>query len=506
MSNQESSWNPEIPDQRVRNINTAREGVTTGEVKKTKPDGLVVKVQFGPEEFDQIPINRLEVCPEKESIRERLEKKIFGQQIHLRQFLHLQKVKGNWFKSVTEISNNSPEPLPSEQNQITPLQDAQRLLIVGYGKKKEQWQQDLKKQFNLDTTILPKAQDLLNKIKGVSKNQENSPSLDIISLEAILRKRDDLNNSSPEEIYNIVIFEDIPALKKAKSASIQLYNILENKLHSIIKIQEVSELQSQGQGKESLFEESIDVTSKVEISDVEGKEISPEYLERLVRDYFEVQYEKTKINKKSESPSCFNIDLSPEAKETFKSYLEKKGIKEKTLLYAEKPHPCYFDKKISPRQQAELIDLNHPLIQWIIHKYESQEPTIPPVTALKIGEAKIKELKIYSGYYVYVIQRWELNQNPQENFLVLEIIDSENKKPLDNEQAQKLIEIVSFEGNPRARSKIKDAKLESYDECERILHRKWLALTQNKGVSRLDTTISSRSDEKTIAAGLIVVE
>ncbi|MDB9313351.1 SNF2-related protein [Spirulina sp. CS-785/01] len=269
MSNQELSWNPEVPNQRVRLTNSGREGVTTGKTRK-HPQGLIVEIRFGPNEVARKKYKDLELCLDQESLRDLFKKGIYGKPSNLRQILTFEKVKGhltNVFYSM-ESSNtdfyayqfkpvmkflDSPigRILIADEvglgktiesmyiwKEIQAREDARRLIIICPSMLRDKWVNDLKNRFNLYAEVL-KAKELFNKLQNFSKTGQPHSFIYVASLEGTRPPKnwDDqetkgtraelarlLNQYSTQEtkLFDLVIFDEAHYLRNPETANNKL--------------------------------------------------------------------------------------------------------------------------------------------------------------------------------------------------------------------------------------------------------------------------------------------
>ncbi len=281
MSNQELSWNPEIPNQRVRLKNSGREGTTTGKIKN-RPQGLIVEIRFGPNEVTRKKYTDLELCPEEETITDLFQKGIYGKPSDLRQILTFEKVKGhltNVFYSM-EASNtdfyayqfkpvmkflDSPvgRLLIADEvglgktiesmyiwKEIQAREDARRLLIVCPSMLRDKWVNDLKNQFNIYAEVL-KGKELFNKLDSFSKTGKPNSFVYVASLEGIrppknsedqevkgaradLARLFDQYQNQESKLFDLVIFDEAHYLRNPETGNNKLGRILRDAAEHLV--------------------------------------------------------------------------------------------------------------------------------------------------------------------------------------------------------------------------------------------------------------------------------
>ncbi|MEB3281408.1 MAG: SNF2-related protein [Lyngbya sp.] len=231
----------------------------------------------------------------------------------------------------------------------------------------------------------------------------------------------------------------------------------------------------------------------------QGKWLRPEELQAFVEDFFKLQYPGTVIEPVQKVEGLFNIRLASEAQVNLKLFCTQKRLS--TLLCSTRVS-CFFDPKIAGtmgQPNHELLDPNHPLIQWICHQYEDENSSLKfqPVSAIQIPSIK-PEVK--TGYYVYVIHRWNLQGIREKTRLAYRIMSLEQRQILPDEIAELIINQAALIGKPLdnvANLIALHEVVEVYEECTNDLQ---IAFAEAEAEFEADNTDWCNRQEATVKA------
>lgn len=148
------------------------------------------------------------------------------------------------------------------------------------------------------------------------------------------------------------------------------------------------------------------------ISDARNRDrfIVPTDLTQFVDDFFQTHYRGTKFSGTFRDNNTLRlISLSSEARDALGNYVTKNPSTITTrLMSANTETLCVFDSRYDFRsikgKRYEVIELKHPLIQWILEEYKGRPEDVYPCTTLKLKKG-FSNLPL--GQYVFFIQRWD---------------------------------------------------------------------------------------------------
>ncbi len=453
------NWNPEIPDQRVRKIRGGLYGKTIGKVEQIGGYGLTATIKFGDNKIIKVPVDELKYCPQEETIKDIIKEKLaFSSHLILRQILSFYKIKLSREKLSFYCSINLN------------LNSRKRLLIIYLSK------QEIKQKLitNLTQENI-KYQELFLKelldLPTINDNINGDCNVYILSLQSILssknndKKLDIFFKSYNDYFQEIVFYGIINALKNKESPTYQIAKkISDYQQNLIIFHQDINNEILTLLGKVEQNDNFINFLTKLKqeedsnLSLIETREkvrINTKELMTFVIDSLELQYGGTiaeQIEDEDQFKDILKIKLSDSAQGDLKDFCEQFQPRLRTFLtdheckcifnFAEKP------SKIPPC--VEFIDLEHPLIKWLVNPLELKHLSFVPVCAINLEIGEVKKIKTLStltkGNYFYSV--YFLAQN-KTNCLIYQVINLEDKTLLESAIAQELIEFASREGkNP----------------------------------------------------------
>lgn len=149
------------------------------------------------------------------------------------------------------------------------------------------------------------------------------------------------------------------------------------------------------------------ILQSIKDSKRQGRWLQPKELEIFVADYFNRYYVGTTILRCPRDEKLFEISLSSEARIDFKAFLHSNPSATLTRIQSHKS-TCFFDPKLASvmGKGHELIEPAHPLIQWIRHRYESEQDGLYSLSAVRLTS---KDTNLPPGLYAFVAQRWVFN-------------------------------------------------------------------------------------------------
>jgi ERCC4-related helicase len=148
--------------------------------------------------------------------------------------------------------------------------------------------------------------------------------------------------------------------------------------------------------------------------------ISPADLVLFVEDFFHKKYPGSKVREKYDDTEYLRlITLSEEAKESLRGYINKHPSSTRTVLASQtRPVICVFDPQIQTKLRRnisrEIIEIKHPLIQWIVNHYEMDAQSTHGCAAVRLSQ---KYDGVSEGSYVFVVQEWDVSSSVERKEL-----------------------------------------------------------------------------------------
>ncbi len=138
--------------------------------------------------------------------------------------------------------------------------------------------------------------------------------------------------------------------------------------------------------------------------------ISPSDLLSFVEDFFFKNYPGTKVKERYKNEDVLRlIQLSEDAKASLARFITNHPSSIRTRLSTHNNQVlCVFDpqypKNWSKATRYESIEINHPLIQWILQEYDQDSQAVYRCAASTVLS---KDCGMQPGQYVYAVQLWE---------------------------------------------------------------------------------------------------
>jgi superfamily II DNA or RNA helicase len=215
------------------------------------------------------------------------------------------------------------------------------------------------------------------------------------------------------------------------------------------------------------------ILDQIQDSRAKGRWLSSAELRSLVYDFFARKYPGTHLESLKEHDGAVRIMLSDAAKSDLGYFIESTRPAAHTRLHrSHRPVACLFDPRRSQRrgQETELIEPNHPLIQWIRADYARDRSQLHRVAAIKIDAGVTV---VPPGDYVFSSQHWSLEGLKSERLLAFSVTRIGHTIPLDDAVSEQLINIAASEGKswPNALNLVADidAVCEGALACEQRL-------------------------------------
>lgn len=205
------------------------------------------------------------------------------------------------------------------------------------------------------------------------------------------------------------------------------------------------------------------------------RHVSPEELVFVVQDVLEAKYHGSSIEF---APSKFDevkITLSFDAKYEFNNFQKIHcPAKRSVLLTATSAVPCVIRQRLS-NENREVIDINHPLIRWVLHEVDAEKHKLSRCEALEISRDLVSDFpKIEPGTYVYYIRRWESKGVQTKSELWYYMMDLKTKTVVPHDMAERVLVLTMLYGDSYNLNYLDDEMYEDSGEalerlCENIV-------------------------------------
>lgn len=176
-----------------------------------------------------------------------------------------------------------------------------------------------------------------------------------------------------------------------------------------------------------------------------GQWLRPTDLDYFIDDFFKLYYPETCITHLLNSKR--KISLSDQAKVDLRIFCENYSSATSTQLTI-RDTECLFDPRNLPDLQksgVELINITHPLIQWIRSVYENKakdENKFHPFFMSSAIVLPCSQSPLSQGIYIYIVQRWELQGLRKDVKLSFEAVSLEEYSFLPYDQVERALDVA----------------------------------------------------------------
>ena len=203
-------------------------------------------------------------------------------------------------------------------------------------------------------------------------------------------------------------------------------------------------------GMFSLYQDFI--LSNIKKAHDSYRRITPGELIYTVRDFLNTRYPGSTVNPARMKDTAV-IKLSQQARDGLQFHIRHTGAQTNTsLCNAREETLCYFgnmNEDTTNRQiRHEIIDINHPLIKWILGVIKNESASSSCCTAIKVSKNALPDtLQIDSGIYSFFIQQWIADGARKLNELHYFMMHVDEMIPLNAGAAEAIISAATLQGN-----------------------------------------------------------
>ena len=182
------------------------------------------------------------------------------------------------------------------------------------------------------------------------------------------------------------------------------------------------------------------------------RRITPEELMFTVQDFLNGRYPGSTVERTKSSDSAV-IRLSPQASDGLMQYTRSQERQSNTnLCNARQGTLCCFsnrgENEKESRSYREIVDINHPLVRWIIHTYKEENAFFPSCSAIQISARNLPDtLGIPTGIYTFYIQLWSADGARKLNEMHYFMNDITDGRQINSEVAETLLTAALLQGD-----------------------------------------------------------
>ena len=203
-------------------------------------------------------------------------------------------------------------------------------------------------------------------------------------------------------------------------------------------------------GMFSLYQDFI--LSNIKKAHDSYRRITPGELIYTVRDFLNTRYPGSTVNPARMKDTAV-IKLSQQARDGLQLYIRHAGAQTNTsLCNAREETLCCFsninEDATNKQIRHEIININHPLIKWILGVIMNESACSSCCTAVKVSKNALPDtLQIDSGIYSFFIQQWKADGARRLNELHYFMMHIDEMIPLNAGTAEAIISAATLQGN-----------------------------------------------------------
>ena len=169
-----------------------------------------------------------------------------------------------------------------------------------------------------------------------------------------------------------------------------------------------------------------------------SRAIGSDELLEFVSDFFVAQFPGTVLTRSGED-SAISLALSEDARRQLREHENRARLPHRTRLTTQPGATVlYFDprSRASRRRGAELVDMRHPLIQFIKTLYEQQSGNMSRSLAIRLPEA---DAPVGPCDIAFAVQRWDVRCSRDQHKLAFQAVELEEGRRLSPQESERLV-------------------------------------------------------------------
>ena len=181
------------------------------------------------------------------------------------------------------------------------------------------------------------------------------------------------------------------------------------------------------------------------------RRITSEELMFTVQDFLNSRYHGSTVERARMADSAV-VRLSPHAADSLLKYIKESEHQTTTALCNVRQGTlcCFSNRKENDKERniyREIVDINHPLIKWIVNNIKMENAFSSCCTAVQISKRELPDgLDVQTGLYTFYIQQWLADGARRLNELHYFLNNASTKKMLDPAVAELVLTATVLRG------------------------------------------------------------
>lgn len=180
----------------------------------------------------------------------------------------------------------------------------------------------------------------------------------------------------------------------------------------------------------------------------------------IINDFFKNYFPGTAFYEMKENPGYYKIGLSNEAIIAFREFRINEHLQKTTSIDSAPSGylTITFTKKHTKKLRCEVIDLDHPIFDWIKFVINKEPLRVTGCSAITMLENKM----ISKGNYVYYIQKWKKDGVEKSTELKYFLMNVNNNTFINPDKSEQILNTLITEGKSLINPIIKMDNFEPY--------------------------------------------
>ncbi len=204
------------------------------------------------------------------------------------------------------------------------------------------------------------------------------------------------------------------------------------------------------------------------------RRITAEELMFTVQDFLNNRFQGSTVERTGMSDSA-RIRLSPHAADALLNFIRKSerqttsalcNVRQETLC-------CFSNRKETEKESKayrEIVDINHPLVKWIVSTIKAENLFVSSCTAIQISKRDLPDsLHIPVGDYTFYIQQWTADGARRLNELHYFLNNASSQERIDSAVAESLLTAAVLRGDSFDINMFSDNDLDQAIEAVNLL-------------------------------------
>ena len=204
------------------------------------------------------------------------------------------------------------------------------------------------------------------------------------------------------------------------------------------------------------------------------RRITAEELMFTVQDFLNNRFQGSTVERTGMADSA-KIRLSPEAADALMNHIRKSERQTTSALCNARQETlcCFSNRKETEKESRayrEIVDINHPLVKWIVSTIKAENLFVSSCSAIQISKRDLPDsIHIPNGNYTFYIQQWTADGARRLNELHYFLNNASSQEQIDPAVAECLLTAAVLRGDSFDINTLRDDDLDRAIEAVNLL-------------------------------------